>query len=61
VTARDESPDTTGSEFLIWLPAELSELVPERPGKPPSRLPARRVAVIEDTEDAADSLRLRKV
>jgi len=57
VTACDEFPDTTGSEFLIWLPAKLSEPVPERPSKSPSRPPARRVVVIEDTVDTADSLR----
>ncbi len=56
VKAHSEGPGT-GAEFVIWLPAELGEPAMERANRQSSRPAPRRVLVIEDNEDAADSLR----
>jgi two-component system CheB/CheR fusion protein len=45
-----------GAEFIVWLPAEAAAAVPQRPTQA-SRPPPRRVLVIEDNRDAADTLR----
>jgi two-component system CheB/CheR fusion protein len=46
-----------GSRFVVRLPLDLSERAPVEPGAAPSRDRRRRVLVIEDNVDAADSLR----
>jgi CheY-like chemotaxis protein len=59
IEARSAGQDA-GSEFEFWLP--LASLSPEPAPVPDSRLPAssvprRRVLIIEDNEDAAETLR----
>jgi PAS domain S-box-containing protein len=56
VEVHSEGPGT-GAEFVVRLPAELGEPARERMGRQSSRPPPRRVLVIEDNVDAADSLR----
>jgi PAS domain S-box-containing protein len=46
-----------GSRFLVRLPLDLSEAAPVERGASPTRERRRRVLVIEDNVDAADSLR----
>jgi signal transduction histidine kinase len=46
----------TGSEFVVTLPARArTDLVPQSDA-PPARLPGRRVLVVDDNRDAADTL-----
>ncbi len=47
----------TGAEFVLRIPAELRELELQRVQKTSSRPPSRRILVIEDNVDAAESLR----
>src|SRR5205823_1000103 len=50
-----------GSEFVVRLPAVANEPAPERPaasGTATATLPPRRVLVVDDNVDAADSLAL---
>jgi two-component system CheB/CheR fusion protein len=46
-----------GAEFVVRLPVEIGEALPPEPSRPSSRPPPRRILVIEDNRDAADSLR----
>jgi len=46
-----------GSEFTVRLPLDLTEAAPAGGGRPVASGPRRRVLVIEDGVDAADSLR----
>jgi CheY-like chemotaxis protein len=55
ITAHSSGPGT-GSEFVVTLPARArSDLVPQSDAAP-ARLPARRVLVVDDNRDAADTL-----
>jgi CheY-like chemotaxis protein len=55
ITAHSNGPGT-GSEFVVTLPAlARSALVPQT-DTAPARLPARRVLVVDDNRDAADTL-----
>jgi PAS domain S-box-containing protein len=57
VEARSDGPGQ-GTEFVIRVPIETREVSPPPAGRPASdRPPARRVLVIEDNVDAAESLR----
>jgi PAS domain S-box-containing protein len=48
----------TGVEFIVRLPVEAQAILPlGDPKGPPSRPPPRRILLIEDNADAADSLR----
>jgi CheY-like chemotaxis protein len=56
VDARSDGPGT-GAELIVELPVEVED-VPRRDTMPSLKvMPARRVLVIEDNTDAADSLR----
>ena len=46
-----------GADFVVRLPAEVEAGVPVGDAERPSRHPSRRVLIIEDNVDAADSLR----
>ena len=55
ISAHSSGPGT-GSEFVVTLPAlARSNLVPQK-DTVPARLPARRVLVVDDNRDAADTL-----
>jgi two-component system CheB/CheR fusion protein len=57
VEARSEGQGT-GAEFIVRLPVEAQAVLPLGTAEHPSdRPPPRRVLIIEDNEDAADSLR----
>jgi PAS domain S-box-containing protein len=48
----------TGAEFIMRLPLEVRAVMPLDQGKrPSSRPPPRRILIIEDNQDSADSLR----
>jgi signal transduction histidine kinase len=55
ITAHSNGPGT-GSEFVVTLPALARSNVEPQVDKAPARLPARRVLVVDDNRDAADTL-----
>jgi signal transduction histidine kinase len=55
ITAHSNGPGT-GSEFIVTLPALARSNVATQADKAPARLPARRVLVVDDNRDAADTL-----
>ncbi|WP_088256676.1 PAS domain-containing protein [Fimbriiglobus ruber] len=58
VTARSEGPGL-GSEFIVTLPvhgAKLEAAVPEVEGSPPAAVVKRRILVVDDNSDGAESL-----
>jgi CheY-like chemotaxis protein len=55
ITAHSNGPGT-GSEFVVTLPALARSDVSPQPDAPPAALPARRVLVVDDNRDAADTL-----
>jgi signal transduction histidine kinase len=55
ITAHSNGPGT-GSEFVVTLPALARANVAPETDQAPARLPARRVLVVDDNRDAADTL-----
>jgi signal transduction histidine kinase len=55
ITAHSNGPGT-GSEFVVTLPALARSEVAPQADAAPARLPARRVLVVDDNRDAADTL-----
>ncbi len=57
VEAKSDGPGQ-GSEFVVRLPVVAAQSVEEQPAPAVSTLPARRVLVVDDNADAADTLGL---
>jgi len=55
ISAHSNGPGT-GSEFVVTLPALARSDIAPQPDTPPAALPARRVLVVDDNRDAADTL-----
>jgi signal transduction histidine kinase/ActR/RegA family two-component response regulator len=55
ITAHSKGPGT-GSEFVVTLPALARSDIALQADTAPARLPARRVLVVDDNRDAADTL-----